>query len=180
MSYLERPISPPPRKRPRTAGEDERPPSKKLVGDVEVDTPHDDIYVIPSPIRLYRIKDLPDSENADTVTLRELLSPQSTLDELWTINFMTDMGFLRGLIGSVDEKRVRIRILHGYWRQEDESRKEMEAGVWGNNVKLISAYLPDTFGTHHSKIIILFRTNDTAQVIVHTGTSLKTHLIQQI
>src|SRR5271163_4582140 len=137
MSSLERPISPPPRKRPRAAGEDERPPSKKPVGDVKVDTPHDDIRVISSPIRLYRIKDLPDSENADTVTLRELLSPQSTLDELWTINFMTDMEFLRGLIGSADEKRVRIRILHGYWRQEDESRKEMEAGVWGSNVKLI-------------------------------------------
>jgi len=128
------------------------------------------IRVIRSPIRLYRIKDLPDSENVDAVTLRQLLAPSSTLDEVWTINFMTDMPFLRGLIGHEDEGRVKIRVIHGYWRQEDESRKIMEAGVWSENIKLIAAYLPDAFGTHHSKVIVLFRTDDTAQILVHTGT----------
>ena len=176
MSSLDRPISPPPRKRPRTESEDKR-PLKKAPVEVKADNTPGDIRVIPSPIRLYRIKDLPDSENVDTVTLRQILSPQSTLDELWSINFMTNMEFLRGLIGSDDENRVKIKILHGYWRQDDESRKVMEAGVWGNNIKLISAYLPVPFGTHHSKVIVLFRTNDTAQVIVHTGMSLQIYLI---
>jgi len=83
---------------------------------------------------------------------------------------MTDMPFLRGLIRREDEGRVKIRVIHGYWRQGDESRKIMEAGVWSKNVKLIAAYLPDAFGTHHSKVIVLFRTDDTAQVLVHTGT----------
>ena len=107
----------------------------------------------------------------DTVTLREILSPQSTLDELWSFNFNTSMQFLRNHIGSTDENRVKVRVIHGHWRQEDEMRKMMEAGIWGSNVKLISAYLPDTFGSHHSKILVLFRTNGTAQVVVHTGIS---------
>jgi len=37
------------------------------------------------------------------------------------------------------------------------------------NVELVSAYLPDPFGTHHSKMLILFRHDDCAQVIIHTA-----------
>lgn len=36
-------------------------------------------------------------------------------------------------------------------------------------MQLLSAYIPDPFGTHHSKMLILFRHDDTAQVIVHTA-----------
>lgn len=173
MSSLDRPISPPPRKRQRNPDEDPQPPWKKHASNVAHDANDkvdiDDIRVIRSPIRLYTIKDLPPSENVDTVTLREIFSPSTTLDEIWSLNFMTNMQFLRDIIGPDDEDRVKVRIIHGYWRQEDESRKIMEAGVWGANVKLISAYLPDAFGTHHSKIIVLFRT-DSAQVVIHTGT----------
>jgi len=167
-SSIDRPISPPIRKRPRPTDDPvvivskrNAPPSSS--------TP-DDIHIIRSPIRLYRIKDLDASENVDTVTLREVLSPQATIEELWSINFMTDMLFLRHMIGREHETRIKVRIIHGYWKAEDASRKSMEAGVWGNNVKLIAAYLPDSFGTHHSKIIILFRTDSTAQVVIQTGT----------
>lgn len=37
------------------------------------------------------------------------------------------------------------------------------------NIELVSAYLPDPFGTHHSKMLILFRHDDCAQVIIHTA-----------
>lgn len=37
------------------------------------------------------------------------------------------------------------------------------------NVELISAYLPDMYGTHHSKMLILIRHDDSAQVIIHTA-----------
>lgn len=37
------------------------------------------------------------------------------------------------------------------------------------NVALITAYMPERFGTHHSKMLILFRHDDTAQVIIHTA-----------
>jgi len=180
MHSLDRPISPPRRKRDRD-DEGERGaheiPSKKRIStstnEERVENQdvgkEDSIRVIRSPIRLYRIKGLPDSENVDAVSLRELFAPVSTLDEIWTINFMTDLPFLRGLIGHGDDERVKIRVIHGYWRQEDESRRIMEAGVWSKNIKLIAAYLPDAFGTHHSKVIVLFRTDDTIQVLVHTG-----------
>ena len=166
MASIDRPISPPLRKRPRLTDDFLGVPSTEIVSSSST---LDDIHIIRSPIRLYAIKDLPASENVDTVTLREILAPQSTLDELWSINFMTDVPFLRQIIGTEDEARIKIRIIHGYWREEDPSRKLMESGIWGDNVKLIAAYLPDAFGTHHSKIIVLFRTDNTAQVVVHTG-----------
>jgi tyrosyl-DNA phosphodiesterase 1 len=184
MNSLTRPISPPPRKRPHDSSREHElgPPNKRpiratAIEDTKSSPDGDSIRVVSSPIRLYSILDLPPSENVDAITLREILSPQSTLDEIWSFNFMTNMQFLRERIGTDDENRVKIRIVHGYWRQEDESRKLMEAGVWGPNVKLISAYLPDPYGTHHSKVIILFRTDDTAQVVVHTGINSPTVLI---
>jgi tyrosyl-DNA phosphodiesterase-1 len=36
-------------------------------------------------------------------------------------------------------------------------------------MELVNAYLPDPFGTHHSKMLILFRHDDHAQIIVHTA-----------
>ena len=176
MSFLDRPISPPPRKRGREHNEESttEAPKKQKNSESQVrakETIKDDsdIRVIPSPIHLYSVKDLPASENVETIHLKDILTPQSSLDEIWTFNFMHNMEFLRDLIGPKDENRVKIRIVHGYWRQEDEGRKNMEAGVWGDNIKLISAYLPDPFGTHHSKVIVLFRNDDTAQVLVQTG-----------
>lgn len=171
MSFLERPISPPPRKRHRQSADQEPTPTKKVApgkGEPE-EAPKDDIQVIRSPIRLYTVRDLPESENIDTITLKEIFAPQSTLDEIWSFNFMHNMDWFRGIVGEADEKRVKVRIVHGYWRQEDESRKVMEEGIWSPNVKLISAYLPDAYGTHHSKVIVIFRTDDTAQILVQTG-----------
>jgi tyrosyl-DNA phosphodiesterase-1 len=37
------------------------------------------------------------------------------------------------------------------------------------NIDLIGAYLPDLFGTHHSKMLVLFRHDDHAQIIIHTA-----------
>lgn len=37
------------------------------------------------------------------------------------------------------------------------------------NVKLHCAYMPEMYGTHHSKMLILLRHDDTAQVIIHTA-----------
>jgi len=173
MSSLDRPISPPPQKRRRSPSQEVESPSKKKTPKVNSsDTAKDDndneIQVIRSPIRLYSIKDLPDSENVDAISIREVLSP-STLTEIWSFNFMTEMSWLRDLLGKENDSRIKVRIVHGHWRQEDESRKWMEQGKWGDNVKLIAAYVPDAFGTHHSKVIVLFREDDTAQVVVHTG-----------
>jgi tyrosyl-DNA phosphodiesterase 1 len=173
MSSLDRPISPPPRKRPWESNDPgPRPTKKSEAATTKAKTEKsqtEEIQVVRSPIRLYTVTDLPGSENIDTVRLKDLFASPNSLDEIWSFNFMHNMDWFRGLIGEENEKRVKVRIVHGYWRQEDESRKVMEEGMWSSNVKLISAYLPDAFGTHHSKIIVIFRTDDTAQVLVQTG-----------
>jgi tyrosyl-DNA phosphodiesterase-1 len=82
---------------------------------------------------------------------------------------MHDLPWLRQHLTSAHETRIQIRIVHGYWRHEDERRKVLEQGIWGPNVRLIGAFLPDIYGTHHCKILVLFRDDDTAQVVVQTG-----------
>lgn len=37
------------------------------------------------------------------------------------------------------------------------------------NVQAITAYMPEAFGTHHSKMLVLFRRDETAQVVIHTA-----------
>lgn len=44
-----------------------------------------------------------------------------------------------------------------------------EAAKANKNVKLHNAFLPEMFGTHHSKMLILFRHDDTAQIVIHTA-----------
>jgi len=44
-----------------------------------------------------------------------------------------------------------------------------EAAVTYPNIKLITAYMPDTYGTHHTKMMVLFRHDDTAQIVIHTA-----------
>jgi len=37
------------------------------------------------------------------------------------------------------------------------------------NVQILIAHMPEAFGTHHSKMMVLIRHDDTAQVIIHTA-----------
>lgn len=37
------------------------------------------------------------------------------------------------------------------------------------NVKLHTAYMPEIYGTHHTKMMVLFRHDEFAQVIIHTA-----------
>ncbi|KAL1653061.1 hypothetical protein SLS61_004307 [Didymella pomorum] len=45
----------------------------------------------------------------------------------------------------------------------------METAERYPNMELVNAYLPDPFGTHHSKMLILFRHDDCAQIVIHTA-----------
>lgn len=63
-----------------------------------------------------------------------------------------------------------MKIIHGFWKREDERRVHLlEAAERYPNIELLSAYIPDPFGTHHSKMIVLFRQDKTAQIIIHTA-----------
>lgn len=51
-----------------------------------------------------------------------------------------------------------------------------DGGDWGQeqcrryaNVEPVVAYMPEPFGTHHSKLMVLLRHDDYAQIVVHTA-----------
>ena len=65
---------------------------------------------------------------------------------------------------------VSVKIIHGSWRNEDQNKRDIDDACrrW-ENVQAIQAYLPDAFGTHHTKMIVLFRHDGVAEIIIHTA-----------
>ncbi|KAK1752096.1 tyrosyl-DNA phosphodiesterase-domain-containing protein [Echria macrotheca] len=124
---------------------------------------------IRSPFQLTKISDLSESHNRDTVSLGDILG-DPLIRECWSFNYLHDVDFtlrafdedVRGLVG--------VHVVHGFWKRDDPRRVGLEtAASQHKNVTLHAAYLPEMFGTHHSKMLILFRHDDTAQVVIHTA-----------
>lgn len=65
---------------------------------------------------------------------------------------------------------VKVKLVHGSWKAEDRNRAAIEEGMsrW-SNVESVTAFMPEAFGTHHSKMMVLFRHDDTAEVVIHTA-----------
>ncbi|KAF8537947.1 tyrosyl-DNA phosphodiesterase-domain-containing protein [Trichophaea hybrida] len=123
----------------------------------------------PSPFRLTTIRDLPWSENKDTVGIAEILG-DVMLHEVWLFNYMHNIHWVMAQFDIDIRAHVKVVFVHGNWKQEDEGRKRMEEEAKSYpNVKLVTAYMPEAFGTHHTKIMVLFRRDDMAQVIIHTA-----------
>ncbi|KAF2475673.1 phospholipase D/nuclease [Lindgomyces ingoldianus] len=124
---------------------------------------------LPSPIQLTRIKDLAPTQNVDTVDLNDILG-DPMIKECWNFNFLFDLDFVMKHFDPDVREIVKVKIVHGFWRREDERRLGLqETAERYPNIELISAYMPDPFGTHHSKMLILFRHDDLAQIIIHTA-----------
>ncbi|KAM5348065.1 hypothetical protein ACJ41O_007889 [Fusarium nematophilum] len=141
---LERPISPPRKKRRET-------------------------LAIRSPWQLTWIQDLPENDNKNAVSLNDLLG-DPLISECWEFNYLHDVHFLMNSFDPDTRHLVKVHIVHGFWKREDERRIALEqAATEFNNVRVHVAHMPEMFGTHHSKMMILFRHNDTAQVIIHTA-----------
>lgn len=69
---------------------------------------------------------------------------------------------------------VKVRLVHGSWRREDVTRMHIDDATRRfSNVEALTAYLPDPYGTHHTKMIILFRHDDLAQVIIMTANLIR-------
>ena len=61
-------------------------------------------------------------------------------------------------------------MVHGSWRKEDTNKINIdESATRWPNIHVKTAYMPEAFGTHHSKMIILFRHDDLAQIVILTG-----------
>lgn len=77
--------------------------------------------VIRSPFQLTSIRDLPPASNIDTVTLKEILS-DPLISECWDFNYLHDLDFLMDAFDEDVRALVRVNVIHGFWKREDESR----------------------------------------------------------
>jgi hypothetical protein len=97
---LERPISPPRKRNKQSA-------------------------TIKSPWQLTWIRDLPESDNKDAVSLRDLLS-DPLISECWEFNFLHDIPFLMNAFDPDTRHLVKVHVVHGFWKREDENRIALE------------------------------------------------------
>ncbi|KAI5788313.1 tyrosyl-DNA phosphodiesterase-domain-containing protein [Geopyxis carbonaria] len=125
-----------------------------------------------SPFRLTTIRNLPPSENADTVSITTLLS-SPLLSKIWIFNFCHDIEWTMSQLDPDIAETVPVTFVHGHWKRDDPARLllEQEAKQY-SNVKLAAAYMPEPFGTHHTKMLVLFRRDDLARVVIHTANML--------
>lgn len=122
-----------------------------------------------SPVQLISIKDMPSSYNIDTISLRDILG-EPLIQECWIFNYLFDVDFVMEQFDEDTRDLVKIKIIHGSWKTEDTNRKRInEAANRYSNVQPIAAYMPEAYGTHHSKMIVLFRHDELAQVIIMTA-----------
>ncbi|KAK4449934.1 putative tyrosyl-DNA phosphodiesterase [Podospora aff. communis PSN243] len=155
-------ISPPPMVKKRRLSK-----SHEIENGTDITVPSRQI--ISSPFHLTKINDLPPELNHDTVTLKDLLG-DPLIAECWQFNYLHDIDFLIAAFDDDVRHLVKVHVVHGFWKSEDANKKELEDQASRHkNVKLHSAYLPDMFGTHHTKMMILLRHDDTAQIIIHTA-----------
>lgn len=75
----------------------------------------------PSPWQLTWIRDLPDSDNQNAVTLKDLLG-DPLIDECWEFNFLHDIHFLMDAFDADTKHLVKVHVVHGFWKREDPQR----------------------------------------------------------
>ncbi|KAG6058405.1 hypothetical protein E4U32_004625 [Claviceps aff. humidiphila group G2b] len=122
-----------------------------------------------SPWQLTWIRDLPEELNKDAVTLHDILG-DALINECWEFNFLHDIDFLMDAFDPDTRHLVDVHVVHGFWKREDPQRMALSLAASAyNNVKLHVAPMPEMFGTHHSKMMILFRHDDTVEVVIHTA-----------
>lgn len=160
--------------------EDEDEPAPPSAGTIILETPEKAAkqnspatqrqqQIFKSPFQLTKIRDYPPQYNIDTVTLSDLLG-DPLISECWEFNYLHDIDFLMNAFDPDTRHLVKVHVVHGFWKQEDLNRLALqEAASRYQNVTLHSAFMPEMFGTHHSKMMILLRHDDTAQIVIHTA-----------
>ena len=99
-SLLSRPISPPPLRREKEAR------ASKIKR---------------SPFQLTWIRDLPEASNVDTISLRDILG-DPLIAECWEFNYLHDLDFLMEAFDQDVRDLVKVHVVHGFWKDEDQSR----------------------------------------------------------
>ena len=124
---------------------------------------------IPSPIQLSYVEGLPQRNNVDTVRLRDILG-HPLIHECWAFNYLFDVDFLLQHFDEDVRDAVALKVVHGSWKREDSNRIRIEDAVSRHkNLEAVQAYMPEAFGTHHTKAFVTFRRDDLAQITICTG-----------
>ncbi|DAA74940.1 TPA_exp: Uncharacterized protein A8136_2358 [Trichophyton benhamiae CBS 112371] len=127
--------------------------------------------IIPSPIQLTHIRDISDSTgyNEGCIKLRDILG-DPMIKECWQFNYLFDVDYIMGQFDRDVKDLIQLKIIHGSWKKEAPNRIAIDdACKRYPNAEAVVAYMPEPFGTHHSKMMILIRHDNLAQVIIHTA-----------
>jgi tyrosyl-DNA phosphodiesterase-1 len=115
--------------------------------------------------------------------------------ECWQFNFLFDVDFLMSQFDEDVRRLVQVKVVHGSWKKDAPNRirievcfaffqlarelvcvrrhlSKQEACPRHPNVEAITAYMPEPFGTHHSKMMILLRHDDLAQYAIYLWSHL--------
>lgn len=82
-----------------------------------------------SPFQLTWIRDLPASSNVDAVSLKDVLG-DPMIAECWEFNYLHDLDFLMEAFDSDVKAIVKVHVVHGFWKHEDESRKRLQVIIF--------------------------------------------------
>ncbi|KAL8841858.1 MAG: hypothetical protein Q9176_003045 [Flavoplaca citrina] len=166
---LKSPISPPPPRRTSSGhhephadkGKKREPVSRSLSPPQRPISTHSPS--IPSPIQLSTVNGLADSTNIDTVSLGDILG-DPLIKECWLFNYLIDVDFIMYMLFfCICPVAMLLNVRRFDLVEMQEAAKRYD------NVRVITAYMAEMYGTHHSKMIILFRHDDTAQINIVTG-----------
>lgn len=135
----------------------------------------DSYKVSASPIRLFKVADLPDSENQDAVTMASIIG-KPDLNAMWQFNFCISIPFVMNNVHPDVRSKVKSYFVFGFTasrNHRDELKSDAKSCKHPENIKVDGVYLQNQYGTHHSKLmVLLFGDNDaeqTLQIVVHTA-----------
>lgn len=133
------------------------------------ETPAYPIDLVSSPVQLTAVKDLHPSLNIDTISLKDILG-DPLIKECWLFNYLFDVDFVMSHFDEDTRNLVQVKIVHGSWKKDAPNKIRIDqAAKRYSNLQIFTAHMPEMYGTHHSKMIILFRHDDQAQVIIMTA-----------
>ncbi|CAG8586035.1 18929_t:CDS:10 [Acaulospora morrowiae] len=126
---------------------------------------HNTFYAEPC-FKLVGVSVLSPSENVGSITLSSILS-SGDLEEMVQINYMVDIEYLINQLPQSKRHSLRTTIVHGL---RDESAKNIRTvALLYRNIKVVPVSMPITYGTHHTKAMLLFFTDGTMRVVIHTA-----------
>ncbi|TPX43053.1 hypothetical protein SeMB42_g04885 [Synchytrium endobioticum] len=112
-------------------------------------------------IRLLQVRDAEAWTNRACPGIRDILSMNGRLRKMLQVNFMVEIDWLMKVVPQ-ESKHIPIYIVHGMRRSDvDTSRYP--------NAKAHAAYVPDAYGTHHTKMMILQFDDDTLRIVISSA-----------